>query len=89
MGRPTDEELEKAIAKAIEMRESGSDEDFVAKALLNHHYRLGKAEAVVTAAGRYLHSGYSTTEHTKLVRALAEWHKLDNSRQEADSFGLE
>ena len=35
MGKPTAEELQVAIAKAITMREGGHDEDNVAKALLS------------------------------------------------------
>lgn len=72
MGKPNTHELRHALDRAIEMRESGNDPDFLAKSLLNLHYRLLKAEKAVEAARRYLHSGQSPTEHRDLLLAVQE-----------------
>jgi hypothetical protein len=44
MGKPTNEELQQAITTAIAMRESGHDQDHVAKTLLSLNYRMQKME---------------------------------------------
>jgi hypothetical protein len=72
MGKPSTHELRHALDRAIEMRESGNDPDFLAKSLLNLHYRLLKAEKAVDAARRYLHAGQSPTEHRELLLAVQE-----------------
>lgn len=72
MGKPSTHELRHALDRAIEMRESGNDPDFLAKSLLNLHYRLLKAEKAVESARRYLHSGQSPTEHRDLLLAVQE-----------------
>ncbi|MCP5160501.1 MAG: hypothetical protein H7A00_02375 [Hahellaceae bacterium] len=89
MGRPTKEELELAIRKAIKLREKGEDTDFVGKALLNHHYRLTKAENVISAIHHYLRSGNSTIEHARLIKALENWDKMESDDAEHASFGLD
>jgi hypothetical protein len=70
MGKPTTAELRQALDRAITMRESGSDPDFVAKSLLNLHYRVLKLERTLDAAKRYLHSGQSATDHRLLLQAV-------------------
>lgn len=70
MGVPRKEELETALAEAARMREQGEDPAFLAKALFNHHYRLGLMEDVLVAAKRYLHSGESSRAHSELQRAI-------------------
>lgn len=72
MGKPTNHELRQALDRAIAMRESGNDPDFLAKSLLNLHYRLLKTERTVEAAKRYLHAGQSPTEHRELLLAVKE-----------------
>mgnify|MGYP003527093519 FL=1 len=72
MGKPTATELRQALDRAIEMRESGKDPDFLAKSLLNLHYRLLKLERTAEAARRYLHAGQSATEHRALLQAIQE-----------------
>lgn len=89
MGRPTKEELEQAITKAISMRESGQDADYIAKSLLNHHYRLGKAEQVIDAIKHYIRSGSATIEHARLLKALENWDQVESELTERQSFGLE
>lgn len=70
MGKPTTTELRQALDRAIAMRESGNDPDFLAKSLLNLHYRTLKLERALEAAKRYLHSGQSATEHRLLLQAV-------------------
>lgn len=72
MGKPTPTELRQALDRAIQMRESGNDPDFLAKSLLNLHYRLLKTEKAVEAARRYLHAGQSATDHRLLMQAVQE-----------------
>lgn len=70
MGKPTKHELETALAAAKHLRESGQDRHFLGKALLNLHYRMTHLEKVMETADRYLHSGLSEQEHTRLTRAI-------------------
>ncbi|NRB38029.1 MAG: hypothetical protein HRU20_06115 [Pseudomonadales bacterium] len=72
MTMPTEQELQQALIKAKSMRETGQDDDFVAKALLNHHYRLTLLQHVLDAAGHYLHSGNGNREHQKLLKAIED-----------------
>jgi hypothetical protein len=83
MGKPTEEELNHALAKAAEMREHGEDPDFIAKSLLNLNYRFGVWQKVVEALKRYLHSGQASTEHARLVTALreAERREAENAHE--------
>ncbi|MFD2228895.1 hypothetical protein [Alkalimarinus sediminis] len=89
MGTPTEVELKQALKQAIEMREQGKDPDFIAKSLLNHHYRLKKMERVIEATKLYLRSGQSPTEHAKVVRALEQYDKIDHESTDYSAFGLE
>lgn len=89
MGTPTEVELKQALKHAIEMREQGADPDFVAKSLLNHHYRLKKMEKVIETAKLYLRSGQSPTEHAKMVRALEAYDQIDQESADYSSFGLD
>lgn len=82
MSKPTEDELKQALNKAIEMREQGQDPDFLAKALLNHHYRNRYLEEVMRAAEHYLHSGLAEREHTVLLRAL------DKARRSEDRTAM-
>ena len=70
MSRPTAEELAEALAEAGRMREHDEDPHHVAKALLNHNYRIQYMEAVLEAAKHYLHSGNGPHEHTVLLKAI-------------------
>jgi len=89
MGTPTEVELKQALKHAIEMREKGEDPNFVAKSLLNHHYRLKKMETVIETAKLYLRSGQSPTEHAKMIRALEQYDRIDHESADYSSFGLE
>ena len=70
MGKPTEEELETALAAARYLRESGKDSRYLAKTLLNHHYRLGLLEEVLRTARRYINTGQSSREYRELMRAI-------------------
>lgn len=85
MGKPTDTELLKAVAAAITMRESGTDPDFIAKSLLNLHYRVLKLERVMTAARRYLHAGQSVSDHRHLMQAI---HAAEEASVAADDHEI-
>ncbi len=70
MTKPTEQELTTAIEQAKHLRETGQDEHFVGKALLNCNYQMGYLLEVFHAAEHYLHSGMSETEHTRLLKAI-------------------
>ena len=75
---PTEIEHEEAIAKAWHMRNEDHDPDHIAKTLLSHDHRLKKLQAVMDAAGYYLHSGLAGKEHHILEMAIAEVKKSDS-----------
>jgi hypothetical protein len=83
MGKPTDDELKQALAKAVDMREHGDDPDFLAKSLLNLNYRFNVWQKVIDATKRYLHSGHASTEHARLVSAMREAEKIESESDHA------
>lgn len=85
MGKPTEEELTTALAEAARMREQGDDPQFMAKTLLNVHYRFKHLEKVLSAIEHYLHSGQAASEHSKLIRAINEYHNIDLRSSGEDS----
>lgn len=89
MGKPTEEELQHAITTAIAMRESGHDQDHVAKALLSLNYRMQKMERLLDVVKRYLHAGQSATDHRTLLLAVqaAEKANAAEEKEEDPSFG--
>ena len=87
MGKPTSEELQHALSAAGKMREDGEDPDFIAKSLLSINYRFDKSVHVITLLKRYLHSGASGTEHSKLLKALQEFEKVEGATEHTN-FGL-
>ncbi len=89
MGIPTREQLLQALDTAVKMRESGEDKNFVAKSLLSLNYRFEKAVHVIDILKVYLHSGSGGTEHAKLVKAIHEFEKAQESHDKQDKFGLE
>jgi hypothetical protein len=90
MSKPSSEELARAIDKAIEMRESGEDPDFIAKALLNYHYQTSFLEQVLQAAQHYINSGLGEREHTRLIQAINKARAIDerSAKQEHEDLGL-
>ncbi len=83
MGRPTNEELAMALKEAARMREQGEDEYHLAKALLNHDYRLKMYEQLYQTVEHYIRSGQADTEHSKLMKIL------DKIRSEERHPGLD
>ena len=91
MSKPTNIELSLALQKATEMKEQGNDPDFLAKALLNHNYRLGYLEEVLKAADRYMNHGQAEHERMVLLRCIEKARDAEyrTAGIEHDSFGLE
>ncbi len=89
MGTPNKEELNQALKCAIEMRERSEDPNFIAKSLLNHHYRLKKTEHVIDIVKRYLRTGCATTEHAKMIKALEAYDNIDQATINYNDFGLD
>lgn len=69
MGTPTKAELDEALATAGAMREQNNDPHYLAKSLLNLHYRNKNLQEVMQAAELYLR-GEGVTEHQNLLRAI-------------------
>jgi hypothetical protein len=83
MGKPTDDQLKQALAKAAEMREHGEDPDFLAKSLLNLNYRFAVWQKVIDATKRYLHAGHGSSEHARLVSAMREAERIEEESDHA------
>lgn len=77
MGKPTDDELQAALAEAARMREHDEDPHHLAKALLNYHYRFAYLLKLAAAAEHYLHAGLGAREHSELVRAIEAYKEAD------------
>lgn len=90
MSKPTEEELEKALAEAGRMREAGEDTHFLAKALLNCHYQNSHLRDVLHAAEVYLRTGMAEHEHTRLLRAIEKAREADarSAKIERPQLGL-
>jgi hypothetical protein len=91
MPKPTDEELQAAIQKAIEMREQNDDPFNLAKCLLSHNFRMKHMEEVLKSADRYINMGMSEQERTQLIRAITKAKDTESytSQQQQERFGLE
>ncbi|MFZ5756369.1 MAG: hypothetical protein ACOY3X_05665 [Pseudomonadota bacterium] len=76
--KPTPAEVETALAAARHLRESGQDEHFLARTLLNHHHRLQLLDDVYRATASYLH-GESAQQHARLVKALEAYRRYDEA----------
>lgn len=70
MGRPTVDELSEALTEAGRMREQGEDPHHLAKALLNHDYRLRLLEQLYDQVEHYIRSGQNSIEHAKLIKMV-------------------
>ena len=91
MPKPTDEELETALKKAVEMRENDDDPFNMAKCLLSHNYRIKHLEDVLAIADRYCNMGMAQRELTHLVRAIDKAKNTESytSQSTQERFGLE
>jgi hypothetical protein len=90
MGKPTEAQLEQALARARQMRERDQDPDFLGKSLLHCHYEHGLLQAVMHATEIYLHSGMAEHEHRELLRALEKARSAMNraAGKEPGTLGL-
>lgn len=89
MGKPTEEELSKALEEVSRMREQGDDPHFVAKSFLNIYYRFKLLEKVLQAVDMYMRSGQAVHEHSVLVKTIEEYHaKEKRSAGEDDNAFL-
>lgn len=91
MSKPTGEELSRALTKAREMRDRRDDPDYLAKALLNHNYRLTYLEQVLKAADRYLNHGMDEHQHMELLRLIEKARQAEyrTAGEAHEDFGLE
>lgn len=91
MSKPTADELDHAIRKAITMKETGEDPDFLAKTLLNHHYRIRYLEEVLAAADRFMNHGMAEQERLHLLKSIDKAREAEyrTSGLEREDFGLE
>ena len=90
MAKPTEPQLQQALARARQMREQDQDPHYLAKALLNCHYENGLLRAVLQAVECYLTSGLAEPEHVHLLKSL-ETARAGLNRSaglEPDTFGL-
>jgi len=76
MGKPTDAELAIALEEAKRLRESGKDESFLGKVVLNQNHRLKLLEELYRATATFLH-GESAQQHAKLVKAVEAYRQYD------------
>ena len=66
------------------LRETGNDQHFIAKTVLNLNYMVKQLETVYRATERYLHSGMSITEHQHLENAIKKYRTLENRTSGSD-----
>jgi len=87
MGKPTSQQLQQALDEAARMREQDEDPDYLAKSLLNLHYRIGFLEKVMFAAELYLR-GEGGHEHAELKKAIETAKKEEAHTAGSDSKSL-
>jgi len=75
MSRPTSEQLNIALHQAAKLRESGEDEFYIGKSLMNLNYRMRYMEQVMHAAKEFLHAGLAGKEQTDLQMAIEKAEK--------------
>ncbi len=91
MSKPTEEELQKALKMAAQMRDKNIDPFFIAKTLLSHNYRIKYLEEILQAADRYINRGMSEQEKTHLIRTIDKIKDAESftSGRGRSGFGLE
>ena len=90
MSKPSPQELEIALEKAQQMRETEKDTDFIAKSFLNCHYQSTFLQQVLHAAEHYINSGLGEREHTRLIQAIKKAREVDerSAKQHHQDLGL-
>ncbi len=91
MSKPTQAELQTALERAAQMKEHNQDEYFLAKSLLNHHYRLQYLQEVLKAADLYMNHGMSEQDQMHLLRSIEKAKEAEyrTANREDERFGLE
>jgi len=91
MSKPTDIELKTALVAAATMKEHDKDPFFIAKALLNHNYRLKYYEDLLKSADRYMNHGQAEHERMKLLKCIEDIKDIESriSNRQSENFGLE
>ena len=88
--KPSTNELEKALAMAEAMRESGEDPDFLSKSIMYLNQRVEVLEKVFDAANHYMRFGQEEREHTVLLQALESARELESfeEKEGKHDFGV-
>jgi len=91
MSKPTEIELKTALVAAATMKEHDKDPFFIAKALLNHNYRLKFYEELLQAADLYMNHGQAEHDHMKLLRCIEKVKEAESytAHDSHEDFGLE
>jgi hypothetical protein len=87
MGKPTEQELEQALAEAIRMRESRDDPHSIAKTLLNLNYRHALLMRVLQAAEVYLKFGQEEQEHRNLLQVIEDAKQAEAGEGSGNALG--
>ncbi len=90
MLKPTDHELQAALAEAERLREQGADPHYLARSLYYLDHRVRLLEAVFDAAKNYLQFGQEEHEHAILANAIeaARSGELHDREQDDETLGL-
>lgn len=90
MKRPSDDQLQAALAQAEQLRDAGQDVNSLGHAFLYLLHRCEYLERVHEAAERYINFGQAEAEHARLVKALehARAEEAREREQENEDLGL-
>ena len=90
MLKPTEDELQAALAEAERMRDKNEDPHHLAKALQYLDHRVRCLEKVFDAAKNYLHFGQEEREHAVLFKAIeaARTEEMHDRAEEDETLGL-
>jgi len=91
MSKPAEIELKTALIAAETMKEHDKDPFFIAKTLLNYHYRLKYYEDLQKAADRYINHGQADRERMALLSLIEKIKTMERRLENSDikDFGLE
>ena len=88
MLKPTDHELQTALAEAERLRELDEDPRYLARSLQYLDHRVRLLEAVFDAAKNYLRFGQEEHEHAILANAIEAARQGELHDREADDVTL-
>jgi len=91
MPKPTDIELKTALIAAETMKEHDKDPFYMARVLLNHHYRLKFYEELFRATDRYMNHGQAEQARMALLKCIDTINQMERKLEndEIQDFGLE